>query len=340
MNYRLLGKTNINVSEIGFGCGPTAGLMVKGTKEERKYIIEKAIDYGINYFDTAAGYGNGLSENFLGEALCNVKKDLVVASKVNLLTPDLLDISKAITRSIEGSLSRLGINCIDVLQLHNRIVEKRLSMDNIGIGPVVTIDEVLGENGVLETFKKLKSQGKIRAFGFTTYGGDIQSIKKVIDTGEFDMINAVYNMVNPSAGNLVPDRFRGSNYSQVIDLAAEKGMGVSVIRVLAGGYLVHGMKRHPISKKPKKHGMEAILDEERSEIIRKTIEKNEGRISQAAIRFALMKQEVSTVIIGFSAYEHLLEAVKCSGYKLKNETLNYLQSFYQTDFGYLAGEKI
>ena len=119
MEYRPLGESEIDLSEVGFGCGDNAGLMMSGTAEERSAAIARALELGINYFDTAAHYGDTLSETNLGLALHDLKARPIIATKVRLLESELADIPGAITRSLEGSLSRLQVAGVDILYLHH-----------------------------------------------------------------------------------------------------------------------------------------------------------------------------------------------------------------------------
>jgi L-galactose dehydrogenase/L-glyceraldehyde 3-phosphate reductase len=85
MRYRAFGGNGFDVSEIGFGCGPTAGLLMNGSPEERRGIIEYALRTGINYFDTAAAYGEGSSEANLGRTLAELSAKPIIATKVTLM---------------------------------------------------------------------------------------------------------------------------------------------------------------------------------------------------------------------------------------------------------------
>src|SRR5438094_8971093 len=118
MEQRPLGKTGLNVSALGFGCGAVGGLMVKGDPGEQRQAVMRALDAGITYFDTAAQYGNGASEENLGR----VMRDLgawsraVVGTKVRV-PPEALEGS--VRASLEASLRRLGRSDVDVFHLHN-----------------------------------------------------------------------------------------------------------------------------------------------------------------------------------------------------------------------------
>jgi diketogulonate reductase-like aldo/keto reductase len=125
VNLRLLGRTGLKVSEIGFGCGPTAALMITGSTVQRHEAIARALDHGINYYDTAPGYGNAVSEENLGEALHTLRATPYVATKVALEFEHLDDLGAAIQQSVEASLRRLRVGTVSVIQLHNRIGVQR-----------------------------------------------------------------------------------------------------------------------------------------------------------------------------------------------------------------------
>ena len=124
MLYRTLGRTGIRVSVIAFGAGPVPGLMTAdGRQAEQVATVRRAIDSGINWFDTAATYGAGKSEENLGMALR--ERDAVgkidVATKVRLAAEHLSDIRGSVLRSVESSLQRLGVPQVSLLQLHNSV---------------------------------------------------------------------------------------------------------------------------------------------------------------------------------------------------------------------------
>jgi len=125
MKYRVLGRTGIRVSEIGFGCGNVGGLMVRGSHEEQVEAVTRALELGIDYFDTAPSYGDGKSETSLGRVLEELSPDVTVATKVRIDAEDLDDILGAVERSLEASLGRLRTDSVDVLQLHSRVAMER-----------------------------------------------------------------------------------------------------------------------------------------------------------------------------------------------------------------------
>ncbi len=121
MNYRQLGATGLKVSEIGFGCGNIGGLMVRGSHDEQVTAVKRALELGINYFDTASSYGDGQSETNTGKVLNELNPEIVLATKVRVGRDDLRDIKSAVQRSLETSLKRLQRDSVDILQLHTAI---------------------------------------------------------------------------------------------------------------------------------------------------------------------------------------------------------------------------
>src|SRR5262245_27776996 len=107
MEYRVLGRTNLRVSALGFGCGNVGGLMIRGTPAQRERAVARALELGVNFFDTAPSYGDGVSEEHLGQVLQALKPQCFVATKVRLGPEGLGDPATAVARSLETSLRRL-----------------------------------------------------------------------------------------------------------------------------------------------------------------------------------------------------------------------------------------
>src|SRR5687767_8736945 len=99
MEYRTLGRTGLRVSTLGFGCGNVGGLMIRGKPAERERALARALEWGINYFDTASLYGDGQSEQNLGQTLRALKAEVYVGTKVRLAPVLPGEIPDAIARS-------------------------------------------------------------------------------------------------------------------------------------------------------------------------------------------------------------------------------------------------
>src|SRR5215475_2490219 len=108
MEMRRLGRTGLKVSVLGYGAGAVGGLFTKGAAGDQERAVARAIEAGINYFDTAALYGNGESEKNLGRVLKALKADVVVGTKVRLKAEHRGNVAKAIEQGMNDSLSRMG----------------------------------------------------------------------------------------------------------------------------------------------------------------------------------------------------------------------------------------
>lgn len=333
MKYRTLGDTSLQFSEIGFGCGPTAGLIVSGSRNERREAVARALDLGITYFDTASVYADGVSEDHLGETLSDLGARPVVGTKVVIREDELDDVSGAVMRCFEGSLKRLRIDSVDVLHLHNRLAMQRVEGSNVGIGPLLSVDDLLGPGGVLEAFEKLRDQGKTRSLGICSFGGEVPAINQAIDTDHFQSLLAYYNILNPTAARKPPAGFEDYDYGQVMERGAAHNMGSNVLRILAGGGLSGVAERHAASGGRQNQQYED--DVKRAQALRFLTRDGRYTLAQVAIRFGLDSSEAFTVLVGFSSIQQIEEAAECSGTDaFTNQELEAIEALYQTDFGF------
>src|SRR5580693_4638918 len=124
MQLRVFGRTGMQLSVLGFGCGAVGGFMVRGDPADQERTITRAIAAGVNYFDTAVQYGNGESEKNLGRVLQRLKPaNVAVGTKVRLPAADFGRIADAAAKSLAGSLARLRLDRVDIIHLHNAITE-------------------------------------------------------------------------------------------------------------------------------------------------------------------------------------------------------------------------
>ena len=304
MDYRPLGSTGIRVSEIGFGCGNVGGLMIRGEHGDQVKAAARAIELGINYFDTAPSYGDGQSEINLGQVLKELSADVYVGTKFRVTTHEPGRIRGNVVASVEESLIRLQREQVDLIQMHNHVA----SMAEDGS---VIPEEALGE--VVDALRELREQGKVRFWGMTAVG-ETAALHRVIDSATLHTVQSVYNLVNPSAGSSVPPGFDIPDYGNLIERASANGMGVLVIRVLAAGALTGEATRHPVavpSVAPIGSGQDYGQDLARSGDFR--FLRREGYVDnlvEASLRFALGNDGVSSVLVGYSSLEHLEQAVE------------------------------
>ena len=330
MQYRTIGKTGLRVSEIGFGCGNNAVLMVKAPYEDQVKTVRRALDSGITFFDTAFAYGLGKSEENLGRVLKEVGADPVISTKIRLEADCLGDIRAGTIRAVEAGLERLGRERVDFVQLHTRVTLERGMDKRFSLTP----RDVLGPNGVIAGFKAMRDRRKVGFFGFSGLG-DPMALHELVDSGEFHGFQCYYNLLNPSAGQSVPAGFSALDYGLILDRAAAKGMGAFVIRVLAAGALTSdpstggGGSGQTLSP-----GSDYATDLQRAEKVKTALGVQGKELTQAAIRFALMNQHVSTVLVGFSNPTHVDEAAACSGAPgLTGEQTAKARRLWDTDFG-------
>ncbi len=308
MQYRTLGKTGLRVSVLGFGCGTVGGLLIRADPRTRVRAVARAVEAGINYFDTASMYGDGQSEEHLGQVLRELKPAVYVGTKVRLRPEEFGDIRGAVQRSVEASLQRLGMEQVDVIQLHNHIVPRRTPGPETAAA--LTTAEVLEE--VVTAFRQLQADSKVRFYGITGLG-DTTAVQEVMASTLFHTVQVCYNLLNPSAGHPVPAGFPSQNYQLLIDQATAHGMGSIGIRLLAAGALSGEETRHPIavpSVAPIGSGPAYRTDVERARALAFLVQNGyASSLVEAGLRFAWNKGNLSTALVGCSSLEHLEQAI-------------------------------
>jgi aryl-alcohol dehydrogenase-like predicted oxidoreductase len=305
MEYRILGKTGIRLSAIAFGAGPISTLMVGDDGDRQRAVIEHAIAQGINWFDTAATYGDGQSEYSLGRALSEMEaaSRIHIATKVRLMPDDLSDMRGAVRRSLKGSLSRLRRSRVTLLQLHNSITRER-GDEPTSIAP----QDVLGQGGVAEALLQLQAEGLVDHLGLTGIGQPA-ALAEVIRSGLFATMQTPYHLLNPSAGRVVDSDFAETNYGNIIAECAAKQMGVFAIRVLAGGALADNPPSPHTLKTPFFPLALYQRDRERAARLREQLGPA-LRLAGEAVRFALSHPAIHSAIIGFADERQIDEAVQ------------------------------
>jgi aryl-alcohol dehydrogenase-like predicted oxidoreductase len=234
MRKTFLGRTGLTISELAFGGGVTGGILINAPEAIRYDALQRAVAAGINWIDTAAIYGDGVSEETIGRHLRALTPQPHVSTKVRLEADDMHDVAGAIERSLEQSLRRLQSDSLALFQLHNHLGH--------GVGERLALppEQVLRRGGVADTFDRLKQQGLIRAGGITA-AGDTAACLDVINSGRFDAAQIYYNAINPSAAwARVPAGWRGGqDFSGLVAACTHQDMGILNIRVWAGGVLAN-----------------------------------------------------------------------------------------------------
>jgi aryl-alcohol dehydrogenase-like predicted oxidoreductase len=301
---RKLGRTGLDVSLLGFGCGAVGGLMVKGAAADQERAVARAVELGINYFDTAQMYGNGESERNLGRVLKALKPDVYVGTKVRLPPTERGQIGQAIAASLDASLQRLQRDSIDLFQFHNAIVGRSQGAD---FGADTVLEEVAA------AFERLRDQGKFRFFGITAVG-DTEALHRVVDARRFNSAQVSYNLLNPSPGAKLPAGYPAQDFGNLLPHAQTAGMGVINIRVLAGGALSGTTERHPLGSPPPApigSGSDYRRDVERARRFEPLIrEGHADSLIEASLRYVIAHPAVSTVLVGYSTMDHLEYAAR------------------------------
>src|SRR5580704_14757500 len=304
MQLRVFGRTGMQLSLLGFGCGAVGGLMVRGDPLDQERTIARAIAAGVNYFDTAVQYGDGESEKNLGRVLQKLKRDNVaVGTKVRLPPSEFGRIADAVTASLEGSLSRLRLDRVDILHLHNPVTEA-------GGGSALSVQQVLGD--VVPAFERLRAQGKIRFLGMTAIG-DTAALRQVIDARAFDSAQIVYNMLNPSAAVELPQNYPAQDCGRLFDHTQPAGVGVVGIRVLAGGALSGSAERHPIAgpaPEPIGSALSYEADVTRARRLMPLVKEGfAASLTEAATRFAISHPAMGTILVGMATPQQFDDAL-------------------------------
>jgi len=279
MDMRDLGSTGIEVSEISFGSvslGIPYGIGVKDNADmpsetEAVRLLYSALDQGINFFDTARGYGR--SESILGKAFKGIRDRVVISTKCPSVfdedgrLPEGRQLRSRMDESLRKSLDELQTNYVDVLLLHS------------------VNDEILKSHDLPHIFSEYKRKGLIRACGVSTYGAiDTQ---KAIESGNWDVIQLAYNLF---------DQQEAVNFP----LAAEKGVGIMVRSVLFKGILTdRGRELNENLADVAAH----------REVYKKLLSETGLTMSQLATKFVLSHNEVSSVLVGIDKMEYLDSAI-------------------------------
>jgi D-threo-aldose 1-dehydrogenase len=328
MKHRTFGRSGIPVSEIIFGAGSVGGILIHKDDATKREAIRRALAGGINWVDTAAQYGNGKSEEALGwllpEAAAMSGATPYLSTKFQLDVENLHDIPAQIETRLTASLARLKRSSVDVLQLHNRI----------GITPggrVMTVEQILGKNGVADGMERLRGKGMIRHMGITAIG-DAASVCEVIRSGRFDSAQVYYNLLNPSAARRMPAAWRGHDFSGVIEACRAHRVAVMAIRIFAAGVIATDERT----------GRESVLtadtsiaeDQRKAKAVFDAVGGEHGTRAQVALRFVLSNPDVSCAIIGSAEPHHVDEALQAAAMgPLPPHVLARLDALYESDFG-------
>jgi aryl-alcohol dehydrogenase-like predicted oxidoreductase len=284
MKYRKLGRTQFEISEMGYGAWGIGGTQwLGGNDAEALAALRRAIDLGLNFIDTALAYGEGHSEQLVGQVVRDAGRRIYVATKVppkNQLWPAQPGIGieqvfphDYILRSTERSLKNLGVETIDLQQLH------------------VWNPEWLARDEWRRALEELKRSGKARAVGISINDHQPDSALEVIETGLIDTVQVIYNIFDQS-----PER-------KLFPLAMARDIGVIARVPLDEGSLTGKIDEH--TRFAPGDFREGYFQGDRKRQVREHVESllrdlgvDAASLPEIALRFCLSNPAVSTVIPG------------------------------------------
>jgi aryl-alcohol dehydrogenase-like predicted oxidoreductase len=316
MKMRYLGNSGIKVTEICFGAMTFGGKgywKVIGALEQKDVneLVKLALDGGVNFFDTADVYSEGLSEEMLGKALGNHRKEIILATKVRGRTgkgPNDVGLSRHhIIENCNASLKRLGTDYIDLYQLHS-------------------FDPYTPQEETLRALDDLVRAGKVRYIGASNHMGwqlmkalaisDKQNLEKFIT------LQAYYSLVA-----------RDLEY-ELVPLCLDQKLGILPWSPLGGGFLTgkyrRGKERPKNARRTDRESQFLQFDEEKGFDIVDELERiaknHNATIAQAALNYLLRKPGVSSVIIGARTKEQLADNLKASDWEMTPEEVTKLDT--------------
>jgi aryl-alcohol dehydrogenase-like predicted oxidoreductase len=309
MNMRFLGSTGIKVSELCFGTmtfGGRGSWKVVGELEQKEAdaLVGTCLDAGINFFDTADVYSEGLAEEMLGRALGSKRKQVVVATKVRGRTgpgPNDVGLSRShILEGCEQSLRRLGTDYIDLYQVHS--FDER-----------TPLEETLG------ALDDLVRQGKVRYIGCSNFAG--WQLMKALDISRlnglerFVTLQAYYSLMARELEN------------ELVPLCLDQGLGILPWSPLSGGFLTGKYRRGQARPEGARmsHPESAFLrfDWEKGYDIVDELDRigkaHNASVAQVALNYLLRKPGVCSVIIGARTPRQLADDLQTVNWELTPE---------------------
>jgi aryl-alcohol dehydrogenase-like predicted oxidoreductase len=309
MKFRRLGRTGLSVSEVGFG-GAGIGHVWGATSEaECIAAVRRAVDLGINFFDTSPMYGNGRSEENLGRGLAGLRQQVYVATKVRLRTDsDIADMITAVRRSVEESSRRLHTDVIDILQIHHQLGSAG-GRYLAAVGPPPRYAYRLNLQQALDlgaAMLRMVEAGKVRFLGITAWDGDPAVIEPLLASGASGTAQILYNLLNRTAAEPAHASFDGLDQGGTIAMARRNDVGVIGIRAHAAGALVDQLDR-PVADES-----DVARDHRRSRTLAFLKGGSLRTMAQVALRYCLDNPDIATVIPGFKNVAEVDEAAACS----------------------------
>ncbi|WEX86376.1 aldo/keto reductase [Sinorhizobium garamanticum] len=291
MHYRTLGRTGLSVSEIGYGAWGIGNSGWRGANdEESARALNRAIDLGLTFIDTALGYGEGHSERLVGKLLKKRSETIYVATKIppkNRIWParpgtpveDGFPADHVIACT-ETSLRNLGVETLDVQQFH------------------VWSDEWVGRGDWLSAVERLKRDGKIRFFGVSINDYEPENALALIESGVVDSVQVIYNVFEQTPEEKLFPACERYNVGVIVRVALDEGGLTGQIR--ADSFFPEGDFRANYFRGERKREVE-----ERARKIVEDLAIAPDALAETALRFVLSHPAVSTVIPGMRSVRNV-----------------------------------
>ena len=306
MKMRFLGNSGVKVSEICFGAMTFGGrgywkAIGELEQKDANELVNLALEGGINFFDTADVYSEGLAEEMLGKALGSRRKNIILATKVRGRTgagPNDVGLSRHhIIENCNASLKRLGTDYIDLYQIHS-------------------FDPYTPQEETLRALDDLVRAGKVRYIGVSNHTGwqlmkalaisDKQNLEKFIT------LQAYYSLISRDLEN------------ELMPLCLDQKLGILPWSPLGGGFLTgkyrRGKERPNNARRTDPENQFLQFDEEKGfdivDELDRIAKNHDATIAQAALNYLLRKPGVSSVIIGAKTKEQLADNIKASDWEM------------------------
>ena len=313
INERRLGRTGLSVSEVGYGAWGIGGSMWLGAEDQESLrALNRAIDLGVNFIDTAAVYGNGHSERLVGEVVRERDERIVVASKIppknsewpaRTADPDEAFPADHVRKWTERTLTNLGLDVLDVQQFH------------------VWNDEWVGRGSWLEGIQALKDEGKIRFFGVSINDLQPSNAVRLIETGAVDTVQVIYNVFEQAPEDELLAACGRNDVGVIARVPFDEGSLTG--RLKADSTFPEGDFRNEY------FSGERALDkvDARVQAILDDLGISREELPEVALRYVLSRPEVSTVIPGMRSVGNVeRNAAVGDGSGLDEETVKALKA--------------
>jgi aryl-alcohol dehydrogenase-like predicted oxidoreductase len=325
MRFRTYNKTDLTVSEVGFGLWTiSTGWWGNFTEDESVALMHRALDLGITLFDAADTYGNGLSEELIAKAFPNQRDDIVIATKIGYdfvhhgeargrgqreIPQDFSP--EAVTRATEAALKRLKTDRIDLLQLHN------IRMEQVYNDPLWT------------ALEKLKASGKVRFYGIAlgpAIGWRYEGVNCIRER-DITSVQHIYNMLEQHPGRAMHDAATDAGKDTMFLIRVPHSSGMLEGKYTAETTFPPGDHR---SHRPRSWLLNGVQKVEKLRFL----ENSQRTLGQAALHWLLADDRVASTLPNIYNEEQLVEFAKApDSPPLTREDMERVETLYSENFG-------